>query len=804
MTWNPNAPLSLGAQWYLDNYGTTVLNNDTDNVALVVDSSATETITGLVVPHYWPNGGSGYGRLIAEIYDIADLGEAQTELTVTLLPNEDKFGGSGASQNQSGAFTNLYQSIDDATAGANDADWIGLWSNTGSYRCQFDTSVLPSGMRPLAVYFDIRVYAYYSGPGLVLGVGPIDVNWYNGATDKGKMGTYPTTFLNINAWQDYSIGPFYIDPDTNLPWTRKSLLDLDDNTKVNVRLGMQWGSSPQISRFAMRVVYAAAEKRLAIGGATVQTTAPAGLQTNLTMTLSKPLDGAASWAKVSGTDYLVLLRRIAGPVTTSGATLVPSVPYLESDDNNPHGQGLSRVVTLLGTNGQILGITAVNLPKTYPIDMIVGGAMAADSEVYHSLTPKPLHASSTLTQRFGNASAGQIYDKVRTLLALNLSAGVGGFGVTVKIKRASDDVQMGGTGTILYADVGDPVLEKDGYSYYDVTVQLASGATLAAATTYYIEFTAPSTPSFVPWYVGMLDYTESNSITGDESFGGATFYATVATVQQSGDFIAVVASTPAAITGVDAEAISTAIPDNGDSACCQDCERCSILVTWTQTAVAEADFGSYEIQRSDDNATFETIGYVTDFDGIEFEDVEITLGIPQYYRVRQIRADGIVSDWSSVASGSCGLDAEGDLIYFTSNVVPELSTAYVRLNPEHVYNFLSAAEVKLLRLYNRDYQAEFRPLENRGVSFPIEVLIFNQIGGTPPGGKGVRAFNTLRSLIENEDVAYICLQTSDGEKFYGSVILPEGRRSEPGSNYVASLVFTQTTDSPTPATRTLA
>jgi hypothetical protein len=365
-------------------------------------------------------------------------------------------------------------------------------------------------------------------------------------------------------------------------------------------------------------------------------------------------------------------------------------------------------------------------------------------------------------------------------------------------------VQFGGTGTLEVADLDDAAIatavgtfdyNSVSFTVYSVLVELASAGTLAAGTSYYLQL-ASTTGSSTPWLVMGLDAAATHSYTGNQTYGGATQQGYLdGSPQATTDYLVNIASVPTAPAGLTGAVLTTALPDNGGSDC-DPGDMSYAHLNWTSSALG-GSFVRYEVARTyDDGVTWEDIAWVTDEADSDFDDYELRRGIDTKYRVRVVRDDLTSSEWTTLATAVNAAASPGALL-FVSNSDAALSTGYVLIGPKQEYEFLSAAEVVFLRMHNRDFQAAFRPLEDRGVrwSFSVIVYVADTPAGTPPGGEGFAAFDALRAIAE-ADVPYVALLTPDGDVLYGAVQVPKGTRTEPAQYYVASCTFTQTQAAP--------
>jgi len=111
---------------------------------------------------------------------------------------------------------------------------------------------------------------------------------------------------------------------------------------------------------------------------------------------------------------------------------------------------------------------------------------------------------------------------------------------------------------------------------------------------------------------------------------------------------------------------------------------------------------------------------------------------------------------------------------------------------EMVFEDLTAAETVFVKLHARDYQASFRPLEQRGIRWPFTAQVHTS-PSAPSAGAGVRAYGALRAIATDPDAPYLCLHTADGERFFGALQVGSFRRMLDGTGaYLAECVFTET------------
>lgn len=793
MSMNPNAPDTIGLEWFVHSEALASLDAAARAAAFIIESSTAETIDGLYLPHQWVGPSSGYGRLWAEIYEAGDEVVTESPTTLTYKPNETK-NSSGATRADFSSTTNLHTAIDDTddSGPPEDTDYIvnaNYWT-TGSYASfQFDTAAIPNTWRILYVTLEVRCKGFdwsWQKP-------YVELDWYNGTTRLGQIGkiTPPQDYV----FRTYNLGPFYWDFHNEGPWLQPEIANLDSNTSRNLRVKLNYACA--VSRVTLKVT-CITENRQVVGISSKVTVPPSGMQTNAPISLKTPLN-ADNWLKATGTDYLVVVRRVEDPFGSKAAH-TPQIAYLDGAVAGPHGQGVEQTVELGDASGKVTASTAGTTRTYAPTLGTSGGATSPDSQPYYDLAAQAVNAAVTVRQEVNGASA-QSYRRVRAIVAV---AGTPDQALTVTIKKASDDSQVGGTGTLTSADLADSSIATAAGTFslnastlltlYEVQVTLASTATLAAATDYYVEV-ASSAAAATGWYLMLLDAEASHSLTTDRTYGGTTLSAIVSgSADTSEDFMLTVASIPTAPANLAAAVASVAMPDNGDALCDPGALE-YVAVTWSVTSTG-ASFGRYELERSPDGgATWEPVANISTEATGYFNDFEVARGVEHLYRVRLARADGAYSDWSTSTGVTCATTGDQGSVYFVSNSDPTIVCAYVVATPDQSYRFPSADETVFMRLHQRDYQVAFKPSEVRGAAWSFPVMIYQGDGTAPPDGRGIRAFDTLRGVGEAA-IPYVCVLTWNGERMFGAVQVPEGVESEPAGLYVAMVTVTQTQGSP--------
>lgn len=196
------------------------------------------------------------------------------------------------------------------------------------------------------------------------------------------------------------------------------------------------------------------------------------------------------------------------------------------------------------------------------------------------------------------------------------------------------------------------------------------------------------------------------------------------------------------------------------------------------------NFGYYEVQRSDDYTDWETILTATSPGVTGFVDTEARVGVRSDYRIRQVNVHQFTGPWSVTVTGtapntasSLAGDVTGhELLLFSTNTDQSgrQVLAYEQVwesNPSNEMTYFEGGGmVQFQRMYDRDYQVAFHGTERGGVQFTRMVLVQNA-AVSPPVLE--RAFVSLRDLAW-ASVPYVCVRTSNGDRWYAAVEVPTG------------------------------
>lgn len=214
--------------------------------------------------------------------------------------------------------------------------------------------------------------------------------------------------------------------------------------------------------------------------------------------------------------------------------------------------------------------------------------------------------------------------------------------------------------------------------------------------------------------------------------------------------------------------------------------------------------GYYELQRQDDTMEddeWEVVARPIHPLVTQFDDYEVRAGVETRYRIRYVHKNGMFGDWSSAvaeeipAPGVTGVQADKGVLIFTSNVDPTRNLAYVQIwqgAPNEDFDFVEAGTRDLQRMYGRDYQVAFRPLERGGVQFTRTMLIN---AARVPVETLREGFTSLRDMAW-ADLPYICVRSDRGDRWLSNVNVPSGSIRNRRKLYVAEIEVTEVTDEP--------
>lgn len=182
-------------------------------------------------------------------------------------------------------------------------------------------------------------------------------------------------------------------------------------------------------------------------------------------------------------------------------------------------------------------------------------------------------------------------------------------------------------------------------------------------------------------------------------------------------------------------------------------------------------------------------------------DLEARVGVQNWYRARLANAGEFWGPWVSGAGkipspGVYGAGSGNSVLIFTSNRAPLATLAYPMSwdgRPVESFVFPEAETQVFQRMYGRDFQVAFRPLERGGEQFDRTLLV--QAAAIPL--ESLADFNNLRDLAWDE-LPYVCVRDELGNRWFANVLVPAGNVSRNRRLYLAQVRITEVADVPAP------
>ncbi|HLN64585.1 MAG TPA: hypothetical protein VK464_23930 [Symbiobacteriaceae bacterium] len=233
------------------------------------------------------------------------------------------------------------------------------------------------------------------------------------------------------------------------------------------------------------------------------------------------------------------------------------------------------------------------------------------------------------------------------------------------------------------------------------------------------------------------------------------------------------------------------------------------ILAYNSFVMQSVSMKGYELQRMDTIDTDWATIMMSDTQAITgFADYEARVGILSSYRIRQIDVYDFAGNWSATVTATIpspgitgGCVSDGHSLIFTSNERQDgsINLAYSSVwegsgaTVEESFSFPEAGFTQLQAMYNRDFFTAFRPLERGGEQFTRTVLV--QAAAISPPTLG--DFTALRDMAW-DTVNYICVRDEDGNRWFATVLVPQGRVKLNRSLYFAQVTVIEVTDTPTP------
>jgi len=494
----------------------------------------------------------------------------------------------------------------------------------------------------------------------------------------------------------------------------------------------------------------AAGNTMYVDGAFVSLDSGAISYTTTPGSFSIPVGGAEVAAVFTQSSQgVTVLRRRSGTGTVS----IPTIPPGPSAVGMPLAWSSTRPL-LADDAGALIDITDVETDTTALTWQLAGGTTNAGGQPYAGLVYSSVDSFNTVQQQLTMPGAVTIYRLVRFLVSGHV--GTPGAPLLVKLKKQSDNSQVGGTATINPADLTGTATDAR-----ILTVNMSATAT-PTAVQHYLEFSSTAALG-QGWTVYALDDLVSAGVNG---FGGTTDAYNDPNLggrNVGRDALAILISVPATPTNPTGFLVGTTLQ--------------GVEIQWTPTALG-ASFAAYQVWRND-TGSYVQIAEITSEATAGFADYEGRLGIPASYMVRVERTDGAVSDFTT-AIGPFTPEPNGNAYDFTTN---ELATAnYVQaidIGPR-TYTFPERSQSH--EFYGRADAVTFKASESEGDQFTIPLLLYmaNNVASScvlPAPVSGRAAFEPIRSL-SRAAISYVCIRDSEGNRWYASMTCGDAQRNQ--------------------------
>jgi hypothetical protein len=774
--WNPSAPTLIGNEYLPTRVPTQAITSLATTVpGQQIPSTVAESVSALAISL---GGVQGVGQIVADVYAAGTVPTAPGRASRLYYPTADVSRTGWTSF--AGATTNLYTHVDENPDAANFGDGIREPSGSTNAAVQFQagSGAFPASRRVLAVNIILQAIG-----------GDIAVGFVNGGTAYEQRTGY-NGVTGSNGFRRRVLSWGELCPWTGLPWTRADIVGLSTGaTTVRVRRADNSGGFliPQVAALAVHVIDYP-EDRVAFG---IGTIIPGDNQ-DLDLTTYTPTAGGAAtagWAKAAGTTYTVVVRAARSSSTLIATGIRQTWGTGPNITRLPAGVPAAVAVTL-NSDGSPSTSSARSVSRALGLGLLVGSATSVDSQPWVRIMEPDLR-TGTNRQQFTPSVSGN-YGVVRALVKVPPGGSLGR--LRIRIRRASDNTIMGGEVQITREEALAGTDMGDGW--FLAQAQLGTPAALVGGTAYRIEFTVVGPDR---WTVALLGARPGLTDQFEPANSSAFWFS-------DSSYLAQVSLLPAPLGGaVDVASLDVPVtaPHAPDlTPCASDGLGVPVaVVSWPSTTLG-ADFLAYEVERSDDrDPEWRTVARYTSPTVTEFYDHEVRLGgVSTRFRVRQVRTDGIGSDWvtsaetafSSPAGCAGGMVWSSNLAPVRTVLAPDLSSD----RPRRSYSFLEADDLTLQAIYGRDGMVAFRSLERRGVTFDREITVDALIGSTGrPRGETV--FDTLRALVSARDLPYVCVRDDYGDRWLASTNVTDAVAGPPpGDHHVANVTVTELTEEP--------
>lgn len=734
MSINPNAPGVIGVEWPVTVESASAVDSATKAIGASIISSVGESIDSA---YAYASAVAGSGVYVMDVWPTATVTETPASTLTIFRPNEDVAPASNITYSTGASGFVL---VDEAVLDTSDYMKIAYGGPPGSGQWYGRAAV---GIGNLAGRQILRVKLH----SIVKTDTGLTTTFYHQLSINSTLYTAPAVYATDQ--QTEIIASWDYNPNTGKPWTIADVEKFDTVDEIGFSAyATSGGLTTYIYQMWLEIEHVP-EQRLGTGVATI-TAAGWQLFDLLTPT------GVATWVKANGTEYLYTIRRLSGTGTAAFRYLDAGVAL---DKHAGYAPSFMDIGGALAAKGPAHTYQYAILPT------LVGPTTSVDSEPYALRTLAAVYTGHTVESEFLGVAAN--YGVVKAIVAAQ--AGTPSASLTVKIKRRSDNVQMGATMTFTAAELTGTITDPRAITLRITPVALA-------AVQYYVEFSTTAANGS-GWVVVVLDTAGSGN---SATYGGTTQAATIGGVEStSQDGAVTVAQIPSPPTAPISTLLTAA---NGHQ---------YVRLSWSQTGLG-ANFLHYEVERNDDG-TWRQIAAIATESVVVFDDYEGKRGVLASYRLRVQHINTVESEYTTTVVATP--QANGCLVALVSNESPSLNLAYNDSDPRQ---YQTRDHPVVVDLYDRDGAASFRSLELRGDEFDLQLFLG---GGNPasptyiaPAAVGRQAFQPLLNLARAQ-LSYVCVLDSDGNRWFAVIDVTNMQR-EGGVWYTATIHVRWLTDTP--------
>lgn len=802
--WQPGSPTVIGLPWMVTVRARAPISGSTGAPMQRLRSTKAERIVEF---EFGLNQASAEPQPFTLVADVLPVGaELGTEvLTQNYAVNADvaieDWRGPG------GDATNLWEYIDDPVGlPPSDSGYIELTTGTPKqYRAHCATAAFPLTRRVLNLSIT-GVFSVFNNGGVV--ARRFDAKLYNNATAQTFVLPQGVYYANIYGSPIFTASCGEINPVTLRPWTCQDVREFDVGGDWELRIESAASSvcPARIQSLALKVDFMLTDNRQA--SAVWRRSTTSGLAMRSSYTLTQWPGGEPYWDKPTPLDFAVLMRQ-ADDLLLSG-----SQPRATDISLWTQGQDLGRFGGTSYPPVPGMMLDSVNLahhqiPTVTPtyefrrastLNMVVSGGAVSDDGQPYAQTLRSFSLTHTTSSPKQSLTAPQTADYlgVRFIAAPPVTSTQP---LNVAVHKASDGLQVGPTyvqsAAAARARLVDGIEARVAY----LEGFFPSPVSLVAGTLYEIRFTTPA-PSSDPWTVYAVGDGEINPNGDSATMGGVANRATLPGISSGGndgiDICVALLKQPDAPewASVHMNDVELGVAQGGRGSCAHCAVKSveMLHVEWQQTANGDG-FEHYEVQRNeiDRPDVWEAVHMSLSEDRTAFIDPTTRRGVSTRYRVRVKLNDTSFSDWA--VTDWAAAHAHGVEVVFASLVAPERSLAF-NWDPSISWDFLSAKRDTIIPIYGANKQVAFSEVENRGVSFPLKLIVSGYAHEPPPGG-AITYFRALEDLVRLPG-PYLAVLDHHGNRYHAHVQVDTGDDIEPHSRYYANVVITEVTDTPFP------